>query len=56
MEEFRPQPVIECHGHGTCNFYDGISSFWLTIIDDAMQFNRPQPQTLKAHQTSKVSR
>lgn len=56
MEEFRAQPVIECHGHGTCNFYDGITSFWLTIIEDGEEFNQPKQQTLKADQTSKISR
>lgn len=56
LEEFRAQPVIECHGHGTCNFYDGITSFWLTIIEDGEEFNQPKQQTLKADQTSKISR
>lgn len=56
LEEFRAQPVIECHGHGTCNFYDGITSFWLTIIENGEEFNAPRQQTLKADQTSKISR
>lgn len=56
LEEFRAQPVIECHGHGTCNFYDGITSFWLTIIENGEEFNQPKQQTLKADQTSKISR
>lgn len=56
LEEFRAQPVIECHGRGTCNIFDGITSFWLTVIEDSEQFKTPRQQTLKADQTSKVSR
>ena len=56
LEEFRAQPVIECHGRGTCNIFDGITSFWLTVIEDSEQFKKPRQQTLKADQTSKVSR
>lgn len=56
LEEFRAQPVIECHGRGTCNIYDGITSYWLSVIEDHEQFKKPRPQTLKADQTSKVSR
>lgn len=56
MEEFRAQPVIECHGRGTCNIFDGITSFWLTVIEDSEQFKTPRQQTLKADQTSKISR
>lgn len=56
LEEFRAQPVIECHGRGTCNIFDGITSFWLTVIEDSQQFQTPRQQTLKADQTSKVSR
>lgn len=56
MEEFRAQPVIECHGRGTCNIFDGITSFWLTVIEDSEQFKTPRQQTLKADQTSIVSR
>lgn len=56
LEEWRAQPVIECHGRGTCNIFDGITSFWLTVIEDHEQFRKPRQQTLKADQTSKVSR
>lgn len=56
LEEFRAQPVIECHGRGTCNIFDGITSFWLTVIEDSEQFKKPRQQTLKADQTSKISR
>ena len=56
LEEFRAQPVIECHGRGTCNIFDGITSFWLTVIEDSEQFRTPKQQTLKADQTSKISR
>ncbi|KAG5675946.1 hypothetical protein PVAND_005803 [Polypedilum vanderplanki] len=56
LEEFRAQPVIECHGRGSCNIFDGITSFWLTVIEDSEQFRKPKQQTLKADQTSKISR
>lgn len=56
LEEFRAQPTIECHGRGTCNFFDGMTSFWMAVIEDSEQFKRPRQQTLKADQTSKVSR
>lgn len=56
LEEFRAQPAIECHSRGTCNFFGGMTSFWMTVIEDSEQFKRPKPATLKADQTSKVSR
>lgn len=56
LEEFRTQPVIECHGHGRCNYYDGLSSFWMSTIEEAEQFTKPKQQTLKADHTSRVSR
>lgn len=56
LEEFRAQPIIECHGRGTCNILDGITSFWLSVIEDSEQFRIPKQRTLKADQTSKVSR
>lgn len=56
LEEFRAQPTIECHGRGTCNFFDGMTSFWMAVIEDGDQFKTPRQQTLKADQTSKVSR
>jgi len=56
MEEFRAVPIIECHGHGRCNFYDGLTSFWLTTIEDSEMFSKPRQQTLKTDQTSKISR
>lgn len=56
LEEFRPQPVIECHGHGKCNYYDQLASFWLAVIEDGQQFSRPLQQTLKADHTKMISR
>lgn len=56
LEEFRSQPVIECHGHGRCNYYDQLASFWLAVIDEDKQFRKPEQQTLKSDQTSKISR
>lgn len=56
LEEFRTQPVIECHGHGRCNYYDGLSAFWMSTVEEYEQFKTPKQQTLKADHTSKVSR
>lgn len=56
LEEFRTQPVIECHGHGRCNYYDGLAAFWMSTIEEGEQFLKPKQQTLKADHTSKVSR
>lgn len=56
LEEFRPQPVIECHGHGRCNYYDQLASFWLAVIEEDQQFSRPSQQTLKADHTKMISR
>lgn len=56
LEEFRTTPIIECHGHGRCNYYDPLASFWLTVIDDSKMFKKPEPITLKSDFTSKVSR
>lgn len=56
LEEFRSNPIIECHGHGRCNYYDPLASFWLAVIEEHQQWLKPVQQTLKADQTSKVSR
>ncbi|XP_037088453.1 collagen alpha-2(IV) chain-like, partial [Pollicipes pollicipes] len=48
LEDFRPTPFIECHGHGRCNFFTTAYSFWLTTIAEYAQFRQPQQQTLKA--------
>lgn len=56
LEDFRAQPVIECHGHGRCNYYDQLASFWLAVVDENRQFSKPSQQTLKADHTSKISR
>lgn len=56
LEDFRAQPVIECHGHGRCNYYDALASFWLSVIEEQDQFSKPRQQTLKADPTSKISR
>jgi len=54
--EFRANPVIECHGHGRCNYYDPLASFWLSVIEEHEQWTIPKQATLKADQTSKISR
>lgn len=56
LEEFRSQPVIECHGQGRCNFYDPVASFWMAVIEESEMWQMPRPATLKADQTSKISR
>ena len=57
LEDFRPTPFIECHGHGRCNYFTTALSYWLATIDDRLQFTQPQPQTLKAGSLrSRVSR
>ena len=57
LEEFRPTPFIECHGHGRCNYFTTAFSYWLATIDDRQQFRQPQQQTLKAgNLRSRVSR
>lgn len=58
LEDFRATPFIECNGDkGHCHFYETQTSFWLVTVDEADQFVRPQPQTLKAgNLLSRVSR
>lgn len=56
LEEFRSQPIIECHGHGKCNYYDTLTSFWMAVIEEHEQWLAPKQVTLKADQTSKISR
>lgn len=56
MENFRSNPVIECHDKGFCNYFDQVTSFWLSVIDESEMFLKPRQQTLKADLTSKVSR
>lgn len=57
LEDFRPSPFIECHGHGRCNYYATSTSYWLATIEENKQFSKPQPQTLKAGDlTSRISR
>lgn len=56
LEEFRAQPVIECHGHGRCNYYDALASFWLSVIEEQEMWSQPRQQTLKTDPTSKISR
>lgn len=57
LEEFRPKPFIECHGHGRCNYFTTSVSYWLATIEDYAMFRKPRPETLKAgFLTSKISR
>lgn len=57
LEEFRPKPFIECHGHGRCNYYTTAISYWLATIEDYAMFRKPTPETLKAgFLTQRVSR
>uniref|UniRef100_A0A1E1WAL7 Collagen IV NC1 domain-containing protein n=3 Tax=Pectinophora gossypiella TaxID=13191 RepID=A0A1E1WAL7_PECGO len=56
MREFRTRPCIECNGLGRCNYFATAVSYWLSTIDDNKMFQRPEQQTLKSDQVSKVSR
>lgn len=38
LEEFRSSPFIECHGHGTCNYYGNSYSFWLATVEQSEMF------------------
>lgn len=57
LEDFRPNPFIECQGLGRCNYYTTAYSFWLAVINHDQQFVIPDPKTLKAGDLkSRVSR
>uniref|UniRef100_A0AAR2KDP2 Collagen, type IV, alpha 5 (Alport syndrome) n=1 Tax=Pygocentrus nattereri TaxID=42514 RepID=A0AAR2KDP2_PYGNA len=57
LEDFRSSPFIECHGHGTCNYYGNSYSFWLATVDKNEMFRKPQSETLKAgYLQTRVSR
>ena len=57
LEYFRPNPFIECHGHGSCNLYSTANSYWLSSIDHNDQFRIPESETFKAGDlTRKISR
>lgn len=57
LEEFRPKPFIECHGHGRCNYFATATSYWLATIEDNSMFKKPRQETLKAgYLTSRISR
>ncbi len=57
LEDFRPNPFIECQGHGRCNYYSTAYSFWLATVEQHNQFRTPDSQTLKAGDLrSKISR
>lgn len=48
LEDFRPNPFIECQGHGRCNYYTTAYSFWLAAVEHADQFKTPDSMTFKA--------
>lgn len=56
LEEFRIQPMIECHGQGNCDFYRQVTPFWLAVIEEHEQWQMPAQRTLKTDHTSKISR
>ncbi|KAL4706028.1 hypothetical protein ACJJTC_014250, partial [Scirpophaga incertulas] len=56
LRDFRTRPFIECNGLGRCNYFATAVSYWLSTINDARMFEKPQQQTLKADQVSKISR
>ena len=39
LEQFRPQPFLECQGaRGTCAFFSDKFSFWLTTVELTKEF------------------
>ena len=58
LQDFRPNPFIECQGHGRCNAYTTAYSYWLAVVDPGSKmFSVPRPQTLKPGQLrTRVSR
>lgn len=46
LQNFRPNPFIECHGRGTCHYYANKYSFWLATVD--RMFSSQNPTNLKA--------
>lgn len=49
LEDFRALPFIECSGpRGMCQYFSNKFSFWLTTIEDRLQFKKPEAETLKA--------
>lgn len=47
LEDFRPNPFIECNGaRGTCNFFSDKFSFWLTTINKQTMFETMPTETL----------
>lgn len=56
LEDFRTTPFIECNEEH-CHYYSNEISFWMTTIEDRLQFQRPEKQTLKAgNLRSRISR
>jgi len=57
LRDFRPHPYIECHGRGTCSYYDPTLTFWLATIEEQDQFKKPSSDTIKGNNLRKrVSR
>lgn len=58
LENFRSAPFIECQGaRGYCAVFSNKLSFWLAIIEEESQFEKPQGKTFKQSQLrDKISR
>lgn len=58
LEDFRSSPFIECNGaRGSCHYFFNKFSFWLASINQRLQFNTPESETLKAgNLRSRISR
>ena len=61
LEQFRPQPFLECQGaRGTCAFFSDKFSFWLTTVEPAKEFEVPETKVLNSNKgdelTNQVSR
>ena len=48
LESFRASPFMECYGRGTCDFYHNAFSFWLSTIEEELQFANPSEMVMKA--------
>lgn len=61
LEQFRPQPFLECQGaRGTCAFFSDKFSFWLTTVEPTKEFEVPETKVLNSNKgdelTNQVSR
>lgn len=58
LKDFRTIPFVECNGKGNCQNFPREFSFWMAVIEDSEQFQKPKSQTLQDgnSQSKRVSR